>query len=44
MSQLVILTPEEQQVRLDRIRSIMADAGVDAMIISDNANTCLLHI
>ncbi len=42
MSQLVILTPEEQQVRLDRIRSIMADAGVDAMIISDNANTFYL--
>ncbi|MDE5688864.1 MAG: Xaa-Pro peptidase family protein [Paramuribaculum sp.] len=38
MKRLVLLSPEESAVRLSRLRSSLADAGIDAALISDNAN------
>lgn len=36
--QLLILSADEFQSRLSRLRTIMSKAGVDAMVVSDNAN------
>lgn len=36
--QLLILSADEFQSRLSRLRIIMSKAGVDAMVVSDNAN------
>lgn len=36
--QLLILSPQEFQLRIGRLRDLMAAAGVDAILVSDNAN------
>lgn len=38
ISHLLLLTPEEQQMRIDRVRVRMAADQLPAMLISDNAN------
>ena len=38
ISHLLLLTPEEQQMRVDRVRARMATDQLPAMLISDNAN------
>lgn len=38
ISHLLLLTPEEQQMRIDRVRARMATDQLPAMLISDNAN------
>ncbi len=38
LNQIVLLSGEEQALRLNRIRSIMSGKGIDAMLISDYAN------
>lgn len=38
ISHLLLLTPEEQQMRIDRVRARMAADQLPAMLISDNAN------
>lgn len=42
MQQLVILPHEEQQLRLNRLRDLMQEAGADALLVTDNANTYYL--
>lgn len=42
MNSLVLLTADEQQLRLQRLRTLMADAKTDAILITDNANTYYL--
>lgn len=38
MKQLVVLAPEENALRLSRLRKALAESGTDAVLISDNAN------
>lgn len=42
MNSLVLLTNDEQQLRLQRLRALMAQARTDAILITDNANTFYL--
>lgn len=42
MNSLVLLTADEQQLRLQCLRTLMADAKTDAILITDNANTYYL--
>lgn len=39
---LLVISESEQNLRLDRIRKQMLKAGIDALLISDNANTYYL--
>lgn len=38
MENLVLLTPQEQKLRLDKTRAAMAALGIDSALISSNAN------
>ncbi len=38
-NKLVLLSADEQRRRLDRVRQLMSDSNIDAILISDNANT-----
>lgn len=38
MKQLVVLAPEENALRLSRLRKALAESSTDAVLISDNAN------
>lgn len=42
MNSLVLISPDEQSLRLQRLQKIMTEAGAEAMIITDNANTYYL--
>ena len=42
--QLILLPHDEYEIRLRNIKSRMSAEGVDAMIVTDNANTTLLML